>query len=47
MLKWKKDINGYTGHWTGGYIGFEDDCPLYRVGPGTTAGIMTICPGTT
>ena len=33
MLRWEKDINGYTGHWTGGYIGFEDDCPLYRVGP--------------
>lgn len=24
MLKWEKDINGY--------IGFEDDCPLYKVG---------------
>lgn len=32
MLKWKKDINGYTGHWYGGYIGFDDGCPLYRVG---------------
>ena len=32
MLKWEKDINGYNGHWMGGYIGFEDDCPLYKVG---------------
>lgn len=32
MLKWEKDINGYNGHWMGGYIGFDDDCPLYRVG---------------
>ena len=32
MLKWKKDINGYNGHWMGGYIGFDDDCPLYKVG---------------
>lgn len=32
MLKWEKDINGYNGNWMGGYIGFEDDCPLYRVG---------------
>ena len=31
MLKWEKDINGYNGHWMGGYIGFNDDCPLYRV----------------
>ena len=31
MLKWEKDVNGYNGHWMGGYIGFEDDCPLYRV----------------
>lgn len=31
MLKWEKDINGYNGHWMGGYIGFEDDCPLYKV----------------
>lgn len=31
MLKWEKSINGYNGNWTGGYIGFEDDCPLYRV----------------
>lgn len=32
MLNWKKDINGYNGHWMGGYIGFDDDCPLYKVG---------------
>lgn len=32
MLKWQKDINGYNGHWMGGYIGFDDDCPLYKVG---------------
>ena len=32
MLRWEKDINGYNGHWMGGYIGFEDDCPLYKVG---------------
>lgn len=32
MLKWEKDINGYNGHWMGGYIGFDDDCPLYKVG---------------
>lgn len=32
MLRWEKDINGYNGHWMGGYIGFDDDCPLYRVG---------------
>lgn len=32
MLRWEKDINGYNGNWMGGYIGFEDDCPLYRVG---------------
>jgi hypothetical protein len=32
MLKWKKDINGYNGHWMGGFIGFDDDCPLYKVG---------------
>ena len=32
MLKWEKDINGYNGNWMGGYIGFDDDCPLYRVG---------------
>ena len=32
MLRWEKDINGYTGHWMGGYIGFDDDCPLYKVG---------------
>lgn len=32
MLKWEKDINGYNGHWAGGYIGFDDDCPLYKVG---------------
>ena len=31
MLKWEKDINGYNGQWIGGYIGFEDGCPLYRV----------------
>lgn len=31
MLRWEKAINGYNGHWMGGYIGFEDDCPLYRV----------------
>lgn len=32
MLRWEKDINGYNGNWMGGYIGFDDDCPLYRVG---------------
>ena len=32
MLVWKKNINGYTGHWMGGYVGFDDDCPLYKVG---------------
>lgn len=32
MLRWEKDINGYNGNWTGGYIGFDDDCPLYRAG---------------
>lgn len=32
MLRWEKDINGYNGHWMGGYIGFDDGCPLYRVG---------------
>ena len=32
MLRWEKDINGYNGHWMGGYIGFDDDCPLYKVG---------------
>lgn len=32
MLNWKKDINGYNGHWMGGYVGFDDDCPLYMVG---------------
>lgn len=32
MLKWEKDINGYNGNWMGGYIGFDDGCPLYRVG---------------
>ena len=32
MLKWEKDINGYNGHWMGGYIGFDDGCPLYKVG---------------
>ena len=32
MLKWEKSINGYNGNWTGAYIGFDDDCPLYRVG---------------
>ena len=32
MLNWKKDINGYNGHWMGGYIGFDDGCPLYKVG---------------
>lgn len=32
MLKWEKDINGYNGHWMGGYVGFDDDCPLYKVG---------------
>jgi hypothetical protein len=32
MLNWKKDINGYNGHWMGGYVGFDDDCPLYKVG---------------
>ena len=32
MLRWEKDINGYNGHWMGSYIGFEDDCPLYKVG---------------
>lgn len=32
MLRWEKDVNGYNGHWLGGYIGFDDDCPLYRVG---------------
>ena len=32
MLRWEKDINGYNGNWLGGYIGFEDGCPLYRVG---------------
>lgn len=32
MLKWEKDINGYNGHWMGGYVGFDDGCPLYRVG---------------
>lgn len=32
MLTWHKDINGYNGHWMGGYIGFDDDCPLYKVG---------------
>lgn len=32
MLKWDKDINGYNSHWMGGYIGFDDGCPLYKVG---------------
>lgn len=32
MLRWEKDINGYNGHWMGGYIGFDDGCPLYKVG---------------
>lgn len=32
MLRWEKDVNGYNGHWMGGYIGFDDDCPLYKVG---------------
>ena len=32
MLTWYKDINGYTNRWLGGYIAFDDDCPLYRVG---------------
>lgn len=32
MLRWEKDINSYNGHWMGGYIGFDDDCPLYKVG---------------
>ena len=32
MLRWEKDINGYNGNWMGGYIGFDDDCPLYKVG---------------
>lgn len=32
MLKWEKDINGYNGNWTGGYVGFNNDRPLYRVG---------------
>lgn len=32
MLEWKKDINGYDKRWMGGYIGFDDDCPLYKVG---------------
>ena len=32
MLRWEKSINGYNGNWTGGYIGFDDDCPLYEVG---------------
>jgi hypothetical protein len=32
MLNWKKDINGYNGNWMGGYVGFEDGRPLYRVG---------------
>lgn len=32
MLRWEKDINGYNGHRMGGYIGFDDDCPLYKVG---------------
>lgn len=32
MLKWEKDINGYNGHWMGGYVGFDDGCPLYKVG---------------
>ena len=32
MLRWEKDINGYNGNWMGGYIGFDDGCPLYRVG---------------
>ena len=31
MLTWHKDINGYNGNWMGGYIGFDDDCPLYKV----------------
>ena len=31
MLRWEKDINGYNGNWMGGYIGFDDGCPLYRV----------------
>lgn len=32
MLNWEKDINGCNGHWMGGYVGFDDDCPLYKVG---------------
>ena len=32
MLNWEKDINGYNGHWMGGYVGFDDGCPLYKVG---------------
>ena len=32
MLKWEKDINGCNGRWMGGYVGFDDDCPLYKVG---------------
>lgn len=32
MLRWEEDINGYNGHWMGGYIGFDDDYPLYKVG---------------
>lgn len=32
MLNWKKDINGYNGNWMGGYVGFDDDCPLYKIG---------------
>lgn len=32
MLKWEKDINGYNKCWMGSYIGFDDDCPLYKVG---------------
>lgn len=32
MLNWEKDINGYTGHWYGDYIGFDDGARCYSVG---------------
>lgn len=32
MLRWEKDINGYTGHWYGDYKGFDDGALCYSVG---------------
>ena len=45
MLKWEKSINGYNGNWTGEYIGFEDDCPLYRVGRDDNGWYYEYLPG--